>query len=95
MYFVGVKELKDKLSYYLGLTKDGDKIIVTDRGTPMAILHSLPDIPEENASIEERLAILAKQGYVNLPAKKRKFRHIKRIKVKGKPLSEIIIEDRR
>jgi prevent-host-death family protein len=95
MEMVGVKELKDRLSHYLGLTKKGDNIIVTDRGTPIAILHSLDKI-EKEAGLEERLAALAKQGKVKLPSGKTRFSlSIERPIIKGKPLSETIIEERR
>jgi prevent-host-death family protein len=94
MEMVGVKELKTRLTHYLGLAKQGEKVIVTDRGKPVAILHNL-DITEENVSFEERLSSLAKRGLVRLPRKKVKLAPIKPIKAKGKPASEIIIEDRR
>lgn len=94
MQMVGVKELKDKLTYYLGLAKEGDNIIVTDRGTPVAILHSLEHI-EKEASLEERLVSLAKQGKIRLPLKNAKLSSVKPIKIKDKPLSETIIEERR
>ena len=35
MHIVGVRESKNRLTYYLGLTKEGDRVIVTDRGAPM------------------------------------------------------------
>lgn len=94
MHTVGVKELKNKLTYYLGLAKGGDNIIVTDRGKPVAILHNLDTI-EKGASLEEKLASLAKQGKIRLPLKKGKMKPFKPIKIKGKPLSETIIEERR
>ncbi len=94
MQLVGIKELKDKLSYYIGLTKKGDQIIVTDRDVPVAILHSLDDI-EENAGIDERLASLAKKGMLKIPSGKKKLRPFKSVKIKGKPLSATIIEERR
>ncbi len=95
MEMVGVKELKDNLSYYLNLTKKGDNIIVTDRGAPIAILHSLDKI-EKEAGVEERLAALAKQGKIRLPSGKVSFsKEIERPDNKGKLMSEIIIEDRR
>lgn len=95
MEMVGVKELKDRLSHYLDLTRKGDNVIVTDRGTPIAILHSLDKI-EKEAGLEERLASLAKQGKVKLPGGKARFSlSIERPKIKGKPLSETIIEERR
>jgi prevent-host-death family protein len=94
METVGIKELKNKLTYYLKLTKEGNKIIVTERGTPVAILQSIDRI-RNNAGIEERLASLAKRGMVRLPLKKGKLPPFKSVKATGKPASEIIIEDRR
>ena len=94
MQLVGIKELKNKLTYYLGLTKKGDSIVVTDRGRPVAVLHNL-DAVEESASLEERLASLAKHGMIRLPLRKGKLSAVKPIKAKGKPASEIIIEERR
>ena len=95
MEMVGVKELKDNLSYYLNLTKKGDNIIVTDRGAPVAILHGLDKI-EKGAGVEERLAALAKQGKIKLPSRKVSFtKEISRPTNKGKLLSEIVMEDRR
>ncbi|MDO8445676.1 MAG: type II toxin-antitoxin system prevent-host-death family antitoxin [Deltaproteobacteria bacterium] len=95
MEIVGVKELKDHLSHYINLTKKGDNLIVTDRGTPVAILHSLDNI-EKEAGVEERLAALARQGKIRLPSMKVDFSNeIERPKNKGKLMSEIVIEDRR
>ena len=94
MQTVGVKELKNKLTYFLKLTKEGERIIVTDRGSPIAILHSLDHI-EEDAGKEERLAAVSKRGMIKLPAKRGKMRSFKSIQVSGRLASEIIIEDRR
>ncbi|MBI3592195.1 MAG: type II toxin-antitoxin system prevent-host-death family antitoxin [Nitrospirae bacterium] len=94
MQMVGVKELKDRLTYYLGLTKEGDNVVVTDRGVPIAILHSL-DTVEEGAGTEERLASLAKRGMVRLPLKKGFSSPVERPAIKGEPLSKTVIEDRK
>lgn len=91
---VGVKELKNKLTYYLNLVKEGNNIVVTHRGSPVAILHNLEDIGKET-SIEEKLAVLAKQGKIRLPLKKGKIKPFTPLKIKGKPLSDTIIEERR
>jgi len=32
---VSVRELKSRLSYYLRLTKAGDSVVITERGTPI------------------------------------------------------------
>jgi len=94
MQLVGIKELKNRLTYYLRLTKEGDKIVVTDRGAPVAILHSLDDI-EESAGCEEKLAALGRKGLVRLQLKQGRLIPFKSIEVTGKPASEIILEDRR
>lgn len=93
MQLVGIKELKNKLTYYLGITKKGDRIIVTDRGAPVAVLHNLDS--EEHLSIEEKLASLAKQGKIRLPLKKQRAGSFKPVKIKGKPLSKTILAERR
>ena len=94
MQMVGVKELKNKLTYYLKLIGGGDRIIVTDRGSPIAVLHSLDHV-EENAGEEERLASMGKRGMVRLPIKQERLTVFKSIEARGKPASRIIIEERR
>ncbi len=94
MQKVGIKELKDKLTYYLKLTREGDSIIVTDRGAPVAIIHSL-DIIEETASTEEKLASLAKKGLIRLPKAVRSLGRSKSVETTGQPASAIIVEERK
>lgn len=94
MHMVGIKDLKDKLTYYLKITREGDQVIVTDRGTPVAVLHGLDQI-ENGAGLVEKLASLAKRGMIRLPRKKGKFTLFSSLAVKGKPASESITEERR
>ncbi len=91
---VGIKELKNRLTYYLKLSKKGDRIVVTDRGAPVAVLHSIEEI-DMHASVEERLATVAGKGMLRLPAKQVKLAPFRPVILKGKPASEIIIEERR
>ena len=46
-------------------------------------------------STKEKLKSLAKEGKIRLPKKKGKIPHFEAIKIKGKLLSEIIIDNRR
>lgn len=94
MHVVGIRELKNHLTYYLGLTKIGDKVVVTDRGKPMAVLHSL-DVIEDSAGVEERIASLGKRGLIRLPMQKGGLPKIRPVKIKGIPVSKIILEERR
>ena len=93
MLTVGVRELKNRLTYYLKAVKQGDDIVVTERGTPVAILHNL-DHDEEKASVEERMASLARDGRISLP-QKTVFPPVERVMIKGVPLSKTIVDERR
>lgn len=94
MNYVGVRELKNRLTYYLRLARQGDNIIVTARGKPMAILHSVESI-EESAGLEERLVSLAAKGLVRLPVPNARVSEELPIPIRGKAVSKMIIEDRR
>ena len=94
MQTVGIRDLKNKLTHYLKLTKGGDRIIVTDRGSPIAVIHGLDHV-EDEAGTEERLAVLSKRGMVRLPLRKGKLSPFEGIDAPGKPASKIITEERR
>jgi prevent-host-death family protein len=90
---VGVKELKNRLTYYLRRTKQGEEVIVTERGKPIALIQSIQSA-ERVASLEARLARLAAQGLVTLPSG-RPVRKVRLARVSGPPVSKVILEDRR
>ncbi len=94
MLTVGVRDLKNRLTQYLGEVKNGENIIVTDRGKPFAILHRLDKVVE-SASLDERLAALAAQGHLTLPRVKGPLSQFKPIKLEGGSVSESLIRDRR
>ena len=91
---VGIKELKNRLTYYLKLTRRGDRIIITDRGTPIAVMHGLDQV-EPEAPVEERLASMAGEGLIRLPKSLDRLKELRALEVTGKPASEWIMEDRR
>jgi prevent-host-death family protein len=93
MSTVGVKELKNRLTHYLRRTKQGEEVIVTDRGKPIALIQAIQSA-ELAATREARLARLAAQGVVTLPTRKLSKR-IRPVKVSGPPVSRMILEDRR
>lgn len=94
MQTVGVRELKNRLTHYLAEVKLGENVVVTDRGKPVAILHSLDKI-EEDAGLDERLALLAAKGHVRLPTRKGPFPHFEPLVFEGEPVSETLIKERR
>lgn len=94
MTYVGVRELKDRLTHYLKQAQDVGPIIVTDHGKPIVILHDLAGV-EENAGVEERLASLAHRGLVRLPSRKGGLSRSKPVKTTGTSAAAMLVEDRR
>ncbi|MGH7268149.1 MAG: type II toxin-antitoxin system Phd/YefM family antitoxin [Candidatus Rokuibacteriota bacterium] len=92
MSTVGVKELKNRLTEYLRRAKQGEEVIVTERGKPIAMIQRIESVARPT-SVEARLAKLAALGRVTLPT--RKPRPIRPARISGPPLSRQILEDRR
>jgi prevent-host-death family protein len=93
MSTVGVKELKNCLTQYLRRTKRGEEVIVTERGNPIALIQPIKSA-DKAVSLEARLARLAAQGLVTSPTRK-PLRRVRLVKVSGKPMSKVIVQDRR
>lgn len=84
---VGIRELKNGLSGYIDRVRDGEEVIVTDRGRPVARLSSL------DAS-HDRLAELVAAGIVRAPSNPKRYLPKRRIRAKG-GVSEQVAEQRR
>ncbi len=93
MSSVGVKELKNRLTHYLRKTKQGEEVIVTERGRPIALIQPIQSA-ERARSLEARLARLTAQGLVTPPARK-PMRKVRLVTIAGPPVSKIVLEDRR
>ena len=89
MAAVGVRELKNRLSYYLKQVKRGKTIHVSERGHEIAMVVPTPNDPEEEA-----LWRLVRAGLASWSGGKPKGAS-RRVTVKGKPVSQIVIEERR
>lgn len=96
MQQVGIRELKNRLTHYLDSVKNGDRVVVTDRGRPVAILHRLDKI-EAHADADERLATLAAQGLLRLPSRQAGTGSIEPLPLDegAPPVAETLIGDRR
>lgn len=92
MISTGIKELKNNLSRYLSWVKKGEDVLITERGKTIArIIREQP----RKMSIEEALGPLILKGMVAPPIKELDKDIPAPIKVPGKPISEMAIEDRR
>lgn len=93
MSTVGVRELKNRLTHYLRRTKQGEEVVVTERGKPIAVIQPIQSA-QKLESLEARLARAAAQGLVTLPVRRPRGR-LRRVRVTGRPISQTILEDRR
>lgn len=93
MSTVGVRDLKNRLTQYLRRTKQGDEVVVTERGKPIALIQPIQSA-EHVVSFDARLAKLAAQGLIALPTRK-PLRRVRLVKVSGRPVSRTILADRR
>ena len=86
MVSVGIRELKAKLSSYVLRVKDGETVIVTDHGKEVAMLGPIsPTLAFAHRLVKEGKAKWGggkPKGYTD-------------VKIKGKPISETVLEDRR
>lgn len=88
---VGSREFKNRQGYYLRRVRKGETLLVTDRGKPVARVS--PASEWEALSVEEKLNELARQGHIRR-GEGGPLRSIKPVPLRGKPASQIIIEDR-
>lgn len=93
MQKVGSRELKNRLGRYLRNVKNGGAILVTDRGKPVAKIVPADGEANQERGLEERLRQLEAEGHFRLATKP--FKRWKLVTAKGKPASQMIIEDRR
>ncbi|MEM9201366.1 MAG: type II toxin-antitoxin system prevent-host-death family antitoxin [Actinomycetota bacterium] len=81
---VGIRELKAKLSEYVGIAAEGTTIVVTDRGTPVARLVALSDDDTVARGIDE--------GWIE-PARRTGLTPAKRVRA-SRSVMEMLDEDR-
>jgi prevent-host-death family protein len=88
----GIKDVKNNLSRLLAQVKAGEEILITERGRPVA------RIVKENRgdkSIRAALGPLVQRGLIALPSRGILKDRISVVEVQGKPVSEMVTEDRR
>src|SRR5680860_756964 len=92
MFQAGIKEAKNSLSRLLTRVKAGEEVVITDRGRPVA---RIVKEPVEERSFRETLGDLVERGLVVLPSRSiRKDELAVMVEVSGKPVSEMVTEDR-
>jgi len=89
MTTVGVRELKNRLSRVLRRVADGERITITDRGRPIALLTPVDERKEEAA-----LWAMVREGLARWSGGKPQGGR-RRPRIRGKPISTTVIADRR
>ena len=92
MITAGIKEVKNNLSRYLVRVKTGEEILITDRGKPVA---RIVKENQRNREIHTALLPLIEKGLITLPSQRIEKERLSLVKVGGKLVSEMVIEDRR
>jgi prevent-host-death family protein len=84
---VGIRELKNNLKHYLSLVKNGEQVIITNRGSEIASI-----VPPAGDEVYAGLSQLVKEGSARWEYGKPCLSEP--VKAKGKPASQITIEER-
>jgi prevent-host-death family protein len=93
MVAVGVRELKNRLTRYLRLVESGHSVLVTSRNRPVAVLQK-PSRKRAHTP-DEKIAALIAEGKLLPATDPGPFKPVRPVSVKGKPVSRLIIEERR
>lgn len=94
MKTVGSREFKNRQAHYLRRVRRGETLLVTARGKPLAEVIPPQGQARTTPTLEERLRELAAQGHLRL-GRRGPWPRFKPVPLRGKPLSQMIIEDRR
>lgn len=89
MNTVGVRELKNNLSQYLRDVKNGKPVAITERGKSIAVLMPVGSEPDLQIARE-----LSAKGIGSWKGGKPKGAS-RPVVIKGKPVSKIVLEERR
>jgi prevent-host-death family protein len=89
---LGLREANQRFSKAIRAVRAGKEVILTDRGRPVAVIKP---IREEDAQ-EATLRSMVDEGFITLAVRKGPMPtpSWRPVKVKGKPLSHTVIEDR-
>lgn len=92
MLSTGIKNLKNNLSRCLLIVKKGQDVLITERGKVIARI--IKDQPNKK-SVAESLRPLVVKGMITIPTRQIAKDIPDPLEISGKPVSEMVIEDRR
>jgi len=87
---LGLREANQHFSKAINAVRAGKEVVLTERGQPIAVIKPIKDEHESDAALRR----MADEGLVTLPARKGPLPRFEPVPIKGKPLSQTIIDDR-
>jgi prevent-host-death family protein len=87
---VGLREANQHFSKAIKAVRSGKDVILTDRGKPIAVITPIRAKHDHTAALTR----MADEGLITLPSRTGTLPRFAPIRLKGKPLSRTIIDDR-
>ena len=89
---LGLREANQHFSKAIKAVRTGKEVVLTERGRPIAVIKPIKEADTQQAALQQ----MADEGLITLPSRKGPMPspRWRPVKVKGKPLSQTIIEDR-
>ena len=89
MAAVGIQELKNRLSQYLKRVRAGERLVVTERGKPVAIIS-----PPSVTIVDRRIEAMLREGVARWEGGKPQGAR-RPPRIKGPSVAQAVIDDRR
>ena len=87
---LGLREANQHFSKAIKAVRTGKDVILTERGRPIAVIKPIKEEHRQDAVLKR----MADEGLITLPSRMGPLPRFEPIRIKGKPLSQTIIEDR-
>jgi prevent-host-death family protein len=89
---LGLREANQQFSRAIKAVRAGKEVVLTDRGRPIAVIKPI----REDRTEETALQAMAAEGLITPPSRKGPMPspRWRPVKVKGKPLSQTVIDER-
>jgi prevent-host-death family protein len=87
---LGLREANQHFSKAMKAVRAGKDVVLTERGQPIAVIKPIKEGQEQNAVLTR----MADEGLVTLPSRTGPLPRFEPVRIKGKRLSQTIIDDR-
>jgi prevent-host-death family protein len=87
---LGLREANQHFSKAIKAVRAGKEVVLTERGQPIAVIKPIKEASEPEALLKR----MAYEGLITLPTRRGPLPRFEPVPVRGKPLSQTIIDDR-